>query len=162
MTGVTDDPNHPGVKRGPPDQAPVPQHDTYLVLSEVERAKGFVRPLRRSYRHVGIAGPKYTLRELSQEERARWGDREFAKYEEYPQPNAYGSSAVGRYWTQKELDSIDKGCGVVTTMGVALAETYARDPRFYGATYCCGCQMHRAVGADGEFVWEGTNERVGT
>jgi len=78
----------------------------YVVLSEAERAKGFVRPVRRSYVH------------------------------------------------QK--------CGVVTTMGQALAETYARDPYFYSGTYCCGCGTHYPVGEDGEFVWDGTNEKVGT
>ncbi len=78
----------------------------YVVLSEEERAKGFVRPVRRSYRH-------------------------------------------------------DK-CGVVTTMGQALAETYARDPYFYSGTFCCGCVSHFPVGEDGEFVWDGTDERVGT
>lgn len=41
-------------------------------------------------------------------------------------------------------------CGQVTTMSVDLAQTYARNPRFYGATYCVSCQMHRPVG---EFVW---------
>lgn len=54
------------------------------------------------------------------------------------------------------------GCGAVTTMGQAIAETYARNPRFYGATYCTGCSMHRPVGADGEFYWDGTTDRVGT
>lgn len=34
----------------------------------------------------------------------------------------------------------------------ALAETYAREPGFYGSTYCCSCRMHRPVGAGGEFV----------
>ncbi|GAB3884441.1 hypothetical protein [Terrabacter terrigena] len=53
----------------------------------------------------------------------------------------------------------DKGCGAVTTMGLRLAETYARDPKFYGATYCVGCRMHRPVS---EFVWDGTDERVGS
>src|SRR5688500_9223864 len=33
-------------------------------------------------------------------------------------------------------------CGTVTTMGRALSETYARDPKFYGATFCCGCNRH--------------------
>ena len=53
-------------------------------------------------------------------------------------------------------------CGTTTTMGIALAETYARDPGFYGATMCVRCKGHFPVGADGEFVWEGTNEKVGT
>lgn len=57
-------------------------------------------------------------------------------------------------------------CGTVTTMGGALAETYARQPDFYGATYCCACQMHRPVGAEGEFVWvedgRPTDIKVGT
>jgi len=78
----------------------------YVVLSEEERAKGFVRPVRQSYVHLK--------------------------------------------------------CGVVTKMGLALAETYARDPFFYSGTFCCGCSDHFPVGDDGEFVWDGTNEKVGT
>ena len=78
----------------------------YVVLSEDERAKGFVRPVRRSYVH--------------------------------------------------------EKCGVRTTMGQALAETYARQPDFYSGTFCAGCRSHFTVGADGEFVWDGTKEKVGT
>lgn len=71
----------------------------YVVLSEEERKRGFVRPVRRTYVH------------------------------------------------QK--------CGVATTMGLALAETYARDPAFYSGTYCCGCGTHFTFGAvDGDFVWD--------
>ncbi|MGN6693881.1 MAG: hypothetical protein ACTHN0_06855 [Aquihabitans sp.] len=44
-------------------------------------------------------------------------------------------------------------------MSLALAETYARDPKFYGATYCVGCHMHRPVA---EFTWDGTTEVVGS
>ena len=65
-------------------------------------------------------------------------------------------------WTLDQLNHIDKGCGFVTTMGDALAETYARQPGFYGSTYCVNCAMHLPVGLDGEFVWDGTDERVGT
>lgn len=54
------------------------------------------------------------------------------------------------------------GCGAVTHMAQAIAETYARQPWFYGATYCAGCRMHRPVGASGEFYWDGTTDRVGT
>lgn len=78
----------------------------YVVLSEEERAKGFVRPVRRSYVH--------------------------------------------------------EKCGGITTMGLALAETYARDPSFYNGTFCCHCHTHFPVGADGEFTWHGTAEKVGT
>lgn len=78
----------------------------YVVLSEEERAKGFVRPVRQSYRH-------------------------------------------------------DK-CGQTTTMGLALAETYARDPNFYSGTFCATCGAHFPVGETGEFTWAGTTERVGT
>ncbi len=164
MTGVTDDPKHPGVKRGGPDETPVPQHDTYLVLSAEERAKGFVRPVRRSYRHVGIAGPQHPLRVLTPEEMQRYASDAarvgYVAFEAYP-AGAHGS-VVGRFWAQEELDRVGKGCGTVTTMGLALAETYAREPGFYGSTYCCGCRMHRPVGAHGEFAWEGTTERVGS
>lgn len=41
-------------------------------------------------------------------------------------------------------------CGATTTMGTALAETYARDPFFYGGTYCVTCQKHRPLS---EFAW---------
>lgn len=158
---LTDDPKHPDLGHGV-DNKPVLQNKTYLVLSEEERAKGFMRPVRRSYRHVGIAGPKYPLADITDEQKQRFAgaswSRDYVKYEAYPD----GGSVVGRYWTQAQLDSVGKGCGTVTTMGQALAETYARKPSFYGATYCCACMMHRPVGEAGEFVWEGTDERVGT
>ena len=48
---------------------------------------------------------------------------------------------------------VHETCGATTTMNLAIAETYAREPDFYGATYCVRCRMHRPVGADGEFVW---------
>lgn len=57
---------------------------------------------------------------------------------------------------------IHEKCGVATKMGQALAETYAREPAFYSGTFCVGCKAHFPVGADGEFVWDGTQEKVGT
>lgn len=79
----------------------------YVVLTPEERAKGFVRPVRRKYLHTK--------------------------------------------------------CGTVTTMGQAIAETYARDPGFYSGTFCCGCHTHFPVGADGEFAWDdGSGQKVGT
>lgn len=54
-------------------------------------------------------------------------------------------------------------CGSVTTMGTAIAQTYARNPSFYGSTYCVRCAQHRPVGADGEFTWDdGSGQKVGT
>lgn len=93
---ITPDPTDPRLTRGV-DSEPTKQADAYLVLSDEERARGFVRPVRISYRH--------------------------------------------------------ETCGAVTTMATAIAETYAREPRFYGATYCCSCRMHLPVGEHGEFVW---------
>jgi hypothetical protein len=46
-------------------------------------------------------------------------------------------------------------------MSQAIAETYAREPGFYGATYCVNCQIHRPVGERGEFVWD-DGTKVGT
>lgn len=57
---------------------------------------------------------------------------------------------------------LHQACGTVTTMGRALAETYARQPEFYSGTFCCGCRNHFPVGEDGEFVWHGTTQKVGT
>jgi hypothetical protein len=104
MGRLTDDPSDPGLTRGvDPEGSRAPQAEVYLVLSEDERSKGFVRPLRRSYRH--------------------------------------------------------DVCGSVTTMGQALAETYARDPSFYGATYCVACARHAPVS---EFLWSDSDQRVGS
>lgn len=95
---TTNDPHDPRLTHGV-DREPVPMAETYLVLSAEERAKGFVRPVFRSYIHH------------------------------------------------------DPECGGITRMGLALCETYAAQPGYYGATYCCGCRMHRPVGAEGEFTW---------
>ena len=56
---------------------------------------------------------------------------------------------------------VHEKCGVVTTMGQSLAETYAREPHFYTGTFCVGCKAHFPVGPDGEFVWDGTDQKVG-
>lgn len=102
VTGhLTTDPSDPRLTHGN-DAAPVPQAQAYLVLSEEERAKGFVRPYRDAYKH--------------------------------------------------------DTCGTVTTMGRALSETYARDPKFYGGTYCVKCSMHRPVS---EFHWYEMDGAIG-
>lgn len=44
---------------------------------------------------------------------------------------------------------------------MAISETYARDPSFYGATYCVGCKGHFPVGENGEFHWE-DGQKVGS
>lgn len=101
--GTTSDPNDPCIREV---DAETNMQSCYLVLSDEERAKGFVRPLRKTYVH--------------------------------------------------------QTCGVATTMGLAIAETYARNPHFYGGTYCVGCKNHFPVGEHGQFVWEGTDLKVGT
>lgn len=152
---LTIDPKDPRLRRGV-DEQPGPQNEVYLVLSEEERAKGFVRPMRQSYVHVGPSGPTHPLSDLTAEQKERYADIGYVKFEAYPGDG----SVVGRYWTQAQLDAVGRGgCGSKTTMGLALAETYARDPKFYGSTYCCVCQKHRPVD---EFRWDGTNEAVGS
>lgn len=108
---LTTDRNDPGLKVTLPNG----QHEKYLVLSDEERAKGFVRPVRRAYKHLA--------------------------------------------------------CGSVTSMGAALCETYARDPKFYGATFCvrCGTHFHlrdsrpEARSIDGwAFTWEPDGDPVGS
>ena len=126
----------------------MPQNKAYLALSEGERAKGFVRPVRTSYIHVEPRGPEYLLRALTEAELERFAHHdEHSRYEEYPEDRV----ALGRFWTKAELDRVARGCGALTTMHQALAETYARDPGFYGATYCVACSQHLEVG---EFKWE--------
>ena len=41
-------------------------------------------------------------------------------------------------------------------------ETVQSNPNFYYDTYCARCRKRFPVGEYGEFVWEGTDERVGT
>lgn len=84
------------------------QQEEYVVLTAEERAKGFVRPVRRTYRHLK--------------------------------------------------------CGESTTMSHSIAETYARDPKFYGGTFCCGCGKHFALNINGEpqFFWIDDNTAVGS
>lgn len=93
---ITTDPNHPGINK---PLGPGEQNEAYIVLSEEERAKGFIRPVRGSYLHAGKS---------------------------------------------------QSGCGTVTTMPAAIAETYARDPSYYGSTWCCACKKHLPVS---EFRW---------
>lgn len=57
---------------------------------------------------------------------------------------------------------VHEACGGLTTMGLALAETYARQPDFYSGTFCVTCGSHFPVGEDGQFVWTGTDQKVGT
>src|SRR4051812_48189819 len=87
------------------------QQRDYVVLSAEERAKGFVKPVRRSYVH---AYPSETDRQI--------------------------------------------GCGGETTMGSALAETYARDPHFYSGTFCVRCKAHFPLN---QFIWDGGGELHG-
>lgn len=139
------------------------QQQGYVVLCPEERAKGFVRPVRQSYVHVGKK-PMFPLRDLTEEEKARHNlsprvELHYVKYEDYSEDLA---PLCGKFWTADELSSMSRACGGTTTMGQALAETYARDPHFYSGTFCATCQKHFPVGADGEFVWAGTNEKVGT
>ncbi len=50
-------------------------------------------------------------------------------------------------------------CGTTTRMGRSIAETYARDPSFYSGTFCVACRKHLPLP---EFVWDGTDEQVGS
>jgi len=50
-------------------------------------------------------------------------------------------------------------CGAETRMGQALSETYARDPSFYGATFCVHCNKHLPVA---EFTWSSDGQIVGS
>lgn len=51
-----------------------------------------------------------------------------------------------------------KVCGKDTWMNLALAETYARDPKFYDGTFCSTCRVHKPLN---EFVWAETDEQLG-
>lgn len=173
---LTTDPNDPKLKEG--QKNATGQHEIYLVLSEEERAKGFVRPYRNAYKHVGKKiepiegnGTILSLEEVLSEpnRHSDWAKNYYTKangyaaYLQYPEnPN---SAVIGKFLTTEEYDAMQNkepyvgGCGSVTTMGEALSETYARDPKFYGATFCCGCNKHIKVE---EFQWTKDGEIVGS
>lgn len=100
------------------------QQKDYIVLSPEERAKGFVRPVRRSYIHAGKI--------------------------------AVDAKEEGR----EPLRIRAGGCGTETRMSQEIAETYARDPKFYNGTFCCGCGKHFPLD---QFVWkDAPDEQVGS
>lgn len=140
------------------------QNKAYLVLSDEERAKGFVRPLRTSYVHTGkkING-LVKARPLNEEELNNKTITEsgWVAFMEINDPTNPG--LAGTYITQEEFDKLEdgviKGCGALTIMAQPIAETYARDPKFYGSTWCMGCKEHLSVK---EFTWDNTNETVGS
>jgi hypothetical protein len=81
------------------DQATGQQRD-YVILTAEERAKGFVRPVRRQYIHLA--------------------------------------------------------CNTETRIAQVIAETYARDPKFYSSTFCVHCNWHFKLIDDAgkpAFVW---------
>ncbi len=108
--------------------------------------------MRRAYTHTGDR-PKYLTRELTAEEAERFAAFGYVLFEQYPESM---SPHTGRYWTREQLNS---GCGTSTMMAQSIAETYARDPGFYGSTFCVSCGKHLPLA---EFVWSGTNEAVGS
>lgn len=50
-------------------------------------------------------------------------------------------------------------CGTVTTMTDTISEVYATDPKFYIESFCLNCGKHYL---SDEFIWEGTDEFVGS
>lgn len=76
----------------------------HAVMSEAERAQGFIRPVRQVYTHLR--------------------------------------------------------CGKDTSMSRDIAETMARNPKFYnGTTFCVACRGYFPFE---EFVWKGSAEKVGS
>lgn len=123
------------------------QQKGYMVLSEAERVKGYVRPVRVSYIHVGLPWPRYPLRDLTENEKDDYAEYGYIKFEVYPDSEA---PKTGEYWTQARIDAVGKGCKKLTIMHRSIAETYARSPGFYGETFCSTCKEHLPVA---EFTW---------
>ena len=114
---LTTDPKDPRLGHGV-DNEPVPQNEVYLVLSEEERAKGFVRPVRTSYIHVGrdLSYYKGIHRMLTEEEQ-----KEHPKYVAVMTvlENEDGTFKGGSYVTTEELEAYQfgkkiGGCGGTT------------------------------------------------
>lgn len=145
---ITTDPNDPRLQRQI-DTEPTPPAPVYLVapqVSEEFRAKTWKRPFRDRYIHVGDP-PKHPLRPLTQEEQHQHRGLNYVSYETYP-PERY--PLTGRYWTAANLRH-SQGCKGQTLIAREIAETFAKDPGFYSATYCSVCRKHRPLS---EFAWE--------
>lgn len=129
-------------------KGPDGQHERHPALPPAERM-AFVRPVRRSYRHVGTR-PTGLVQDVTAADRQNYPSLDLAQYERFVPPR---DLAQGRFWTRAELSS---GCGQVTTMAQDLAETYAAQPTYYGRTFCSACRDYFRVGPNetqGEFVW---------
>ena len=56
-------------------------------------------------------------------------------------------------------------CRTITEMHTKMAYTIARDPTFYKALFCARCKGHFKIGSSvegGEFLWDKSDQRVGT
>jgi len=149
---TTTDASDPELGHGVDDKE-TGQHKKYLVLSEEEIAKGFVRPYRTHYVHVG-----------NREEVCGKPFSDANTHVCTMKPGHEGGCFKGRSkelleYTEDKYYNGNKGCGTMTGMAQSIAETYAAKPDFYGSTYCLGCKKHLAVD---EFVWHGTEEKVGS
>jgi hypothetical protein len=70
--------------------------------------------------------------------------------------------AMGEYIRPIRRAYIHEKCGGLTTISLSIAQTYALNPEFYSGTFCAVCKAHFPTGKDGEFMWDGTTEKVGT
>lgn len=51
-------------------------------------------------------------------------------------------------------------CNTETKMGQSIAETYARNPKFYSGTFCAYCKAHFPLN---QFVWkDNPDQQVGS
>lgn len=67
------------------------------------------------------------------------------QYENHP------TNTEGEYVAPIRRTYIHKSCGVATKIGMEIAETYAKNPKYYGRTFCVGCHSYFPVS---EFYWE--------
>lgn len=109
-------------------------------------------PVTDDHREINPAtGMQKSYVVLSAEERSKGFVR--------PVRNAYIHAGINpTYMGACLLSKGENGCGTRTEMARSLAETYARDPKFYSGTFCCSCKTHRPLD---EFRWEGTTEVLG-
>ena len=111
----------------------------YVVLTVEERSKGFVRPVRMAYIHVGK--PPLIDDNSAMDSRYKYNYDRF------------------KYPIRGDVRPFPGGCLTRTEMHRDIAETYARDNTFYSGTYCASCRAHFPLE---QFIWEGTTERVGS
>jgi hypothetical protein len=76
---------------------------------------------------------------------------DYGKKKEDGQHENYPVNTEGEYVAPIRRTYVHRKCGVATKVSMNIAETYAKNPRYYSHTFCVGCKEHMPIN---QFEWE--------